>query len=192
MLNVMVCIMSNGSIMKLTPTNTPNYQIHSSNKSMTNQTIQLHQILASASAVGWKGNNRTSLRWRCRLGIYTKRGGKRENRLQIDIQISARMPTTPFHLISTNQTTRLKTYIMPPLLLFSTPPCATLPLAYSFLPLKRKKWNAKRPICVYICALLNYLLECKRILQLCSHLTHWHKHKMFGHPSSAKKQQRKG
>ena len=42
--------MSNGSIIKLTPTNTPNYQIHSSNKSITDQIIQLLQILASASA----------------------------------------------------------------------------------------------------------------------------------------------
>jgi len=136
MLNVEVCVMSNGRKIKLKPTNTLNYQIHSSSKSITNQTIQLHQILASASAlsVRWKGNNRNSLRWRCRLGIYTKRGEKRENRLQIDIQISARMPTTPFHLISTNQTTRLKTHIMPPLLLFATLPFAALPLGYPVLP----------------------------------------------------------
>ena len=144
------------------------------------------------SVVGWKGNKRNSRRWRCRLGIYTKRGEKRENRSQIDIQIRTRTHTTPFHLISTNQTTRLNTYIMPPLPLFATLPFAALPLAYTFLPLKRKKWNAKRPICVYTCAFLNYLLEYKRIFQLFSHLTHLHKHKTFGHPSPAKKQQRKG
>jgi len=50
MLNREGCVMSNSSIIKLTPTNTPNYQIHSSNKSITDQNIQLHQILASASA----------------------------------------------------------------------------------------------------------------------------------------------
>ena len=42
--------MSNESIIKLTPTDTPNSQIHLSNKSITDQIIQLHQILASASA----------------------------------------------------------------------------------------------------------------------------------------------
>ena len=42
--------MSKGKLIKLTPTNTPNYQIHLSNKSITTQMIQLHQILASGSA----------------------------------------------------------------------------------------------------------------------------------------------
>ena len=50
MLNGEDFIMSNESIIQLTPTNTPNYQIHSSNKSITNQILQLHRILASASA----------------------------------------------------------------------------------------------------------------------------------------------
>jgi len=50
MLNGEDCVMSNGRLIKQTPTNTPNYQIHSSNKSITAQIIQLHQILASASA----------------------------------------------------------------------------------------------------------------------------------------------
>jgi len=42
--------MSNGRLIKLTPLNTPNYQIHLSNKSITAQIIQLHQIFASASS----------------------------------------------------------------------------------------------------------------------------------------------
>jgi len=50
MLNGECCVMSSGSIIKLTPTNTPNYQIHSSNKPITDQIIQLLHILASASA----------------------------------------------------------------------------------------------------------------------------------------------
>ena len=44
------CVTLNGRLIQLTPTNTPNYQIHSSNKSITDQIIQLHLILASASA----------------------------------------------------------------------------------------------------------------------------------------------
>jgi len=50
MLNGEDCVKLNRRLVKLTPTNTPNYQIHSSNKSITDQIIQLHQILASASA----------------------------------------------------------------------------------------------------------------------------------------------
>jgi len=45
-----LCWMSNGRPIKLTPTTTSNYQIHSSNKFIIAQIIQLQQILASASA----------------------------------------------------------------------------------------------------------------------------------------------
>ena len=41
--------MSNGRPIKLTPTTTSNYQIHSSNKFIIAQIIRLQQILASAS-----------------------------------------------------------------------------------------------------------------------------------------------
>jgi len=50
MLNAEDCVMSNGRLIKLTPTNTPNYQIHLSKKSITPQKIHFHQIFASVSA----------------------------------------------------------------------------------------------------------------------------------------------
>jgi len=37
------CVMSNERLIKLAPTNTPNYQIYSSNKFITAQIMQLHQ-----------------------------------------------------------------------------------------------------------------------------------------------------
>jgi len=46
MLNGEDCVMSNGRLIKPTPTETPNYQIK---QIITSQIIQLHQILASAS-----------------------------------------------------------------------------------------------------------------------------------------------
>jgi len=44
------CVIQNESLSKVTPTNTPDYQINLQNMSIFGLKIQLHQILASASA----------------------------------------------------------------------------------------------------------------------------------------------